>query len=583
MGAWNYSIVAISTLMLVFAGWQELSRVNRKYLPLRLAAACFAIANLACLVLPINLYKQVEAPKGEAIIETNGTVADSVSLFLQQGHNATPVYIWDEYSLLERPNFTTLHVFGYGLSAYQLQQLKGKHVVFHPALINTGITYASWQRVLHTGEKLQLQGSFVNRTPQKIILLLSGFNTVLDSTIIPPKTQTIFSLATIPKNAGKAVYTLTVLGGNKTIEEELVPVDIHPPDSLAVLVLAGSPDFESRFLKNWLSQNAYSVAQRTAISKGKYGKWFFNMDSMNLDKITAPLLDRFGALVTDASALAALSPGEQAIIRAKLDAGMGLIVKADTLLAKAFYAQTFPLFTQHEKKQQFSVKFGGESNLRFLHGEQPAFIKTTPGIQALATDSAGQILAATGLYGQGRVVLTTINNAYEWLLAGNADAYHNYWSMLISNVAKRQTVAANITVSQLLPRINQQLLVNFETGSSMPIANVSGSNVYLRQNLNLPFLWQGSYWPVKTGWQTIAVENYAADFYVYDKADWQYVDAAENLTATHTFIAQQEKTEKLVSNAIAKQSTPVPKIYFLALFVLSCIVLWAERKFTVAR
>ena len=582
MGAWNYSVVAISTVLLVFASWQEVSRANKKYLPLRLVAVCFAIVGLAYLALPINLYKQVVAHNGEVIIETNGTVADSVSLFLQQGHNATPVYSWDEFNLLQRPNFTTLHVFGYGLSANQLQQLKGKQLVFHAASINTGIINASWQRVLHTGEKLQLQGSFVNRTPQKIILLLSGFNTVLDSIAIPSNTQTIFALATIPKNAGKAVYTLKALGGNKTIEEELVPVDIHPPDSLTVLVLAGSPDFENRFLKDWLSQNAFSVAQRTAISKGKYGKWFFNMDSMNLDKITAPLLDRFDVLVTDASALAALSPVEEAIIRAKLDAGLGLIVKADTALTKAFYAPIFPLLAQQVKQQQFSVKFGGESNLRFLHGNQPTFIIANPGTLALATDSAGQILAATGLYGQGRVVLTTINNAYEWLLAGNSNTYHNYWGMLVNHAAKKKASTVKISLGQPLPHINQQLLVNIETGSPMPIAKVSGSDVYLRQNLNLPFLWQGRYWPIQTGWQTIAVENYAADFYVYDKADWQYVDAAENLTATHTFIAQQEKTEKLVSNAIAKQSTPVPKIYFLALFVLSCIVLWAERKFTVA-
>jgi len=116
-------------------------------------------------------------------------------------------------------------------------------------------------------------------------------------------------------------------------------------------------------------------------------------------------------------------------------------------------------------------------------------------------------------------VLTTINNAYEWLLAGNTNAYQNYWGMLLNNAAKKHASAVNIGLSESLPRIHQPLLVNIETGNPMPIATIGENGVYLRQDLDLPFLWQGSYWPVKTGWQTITVNNSSTDFYVYDSAD----------------------------------------------------------------
>ena len=582
MGAYTYIVTAFCALLLGFAGWQELRRANKKYLPLRLLAVCFAIVGLACLGLPINTQQQVVAGNEEAVIETSGALADSIGIFLQHGHNAAPVYTWDEYTLLEQPSFNTLHVFGYGLSESQLKQLKGKQLVFHPASIKTGITSASWGRVLHTGEQLVVQGSFVNNTPQKIILVLNGLNTVLDSATIPPNTKSSFSLSTTPKNEGKAVYNLAALAGNKTIEEELLPIDVCPRDSLAVLVLAASPDFENRFLKDWLSQNAFSVAMRTAISKGKYGKWFFNMDSLNLDKITAPLLDKFDVLITDASANAALSAGEEATIRAKLEAGMGLLVKADTLLKTAFFAPMFPLYTQQVKQQQISVKLNGTNNLYLLHGEPPPYIKDLPGTQGLASDSAGQILAATGLYGQGRLVLTTINNAYEWLLAGNTNAYQNYLGMLLNNAAKKHASAVNIGLSESLPRIHQPLLVNIETGNPMPIATIGENGVYLRQDLDLPFLWQGSYWPVKTGWQTITVNNSSTDFYVYDSADWKYVAAAETLASTNIFTAHQEKMAKIGVKTVSLKSTPVPKVYFFLLFVLSCVVLWVERKFNAA-
>ena len=579
MGGWNLVILIISLALLAFVIWQEFRRSNKKNISLRLIAACVAVASLACIALPISISRNVVDNHGEVIIETEGYSADSVSHFLKDENKNIPVYTIEGYNLLDEQNYNTLHVFGYGLTANELSGLKGKNIIFHPSAINTGIVSADWKHILQTGEQLRLQGSYTNNTAQKIKLLLGGLNTVLDSTTIQPNTQSNFELTTVPKNAGKAVYLLTAFADDKTLEEEFIPVDIKQPDSLAVLVLAESPDFENKFLKNWLSQNAFSVTMRTAISKAKFDKAYINASSTDIDKITSPLLDKYDVVITDASALAALSRDEQNTIQTKVEAGLGLVIKTDTLLQSAFYASIFPLYSPQAKEQQVSVKLTGENNYNALPMEQPVYIKETANTQTLAADSSSQALAATSLYGQGKTILTTINNTYSWVLAGNATAYSGYWGKLIDNAARKKTQPVNISFNQPFPRINQQLLINVATaGSNAPSVTIGSSDIYPEQDINLPFTWQGTYWPVQTGWQTITVNNNPQEFYVYDTTDWKYVDAANRLNATNQYVAKQNRQPTQQELTTTSQQVPIPKVYFFMVFIICCTTLWLEKK-----
>jgi hypothetical protein len=579
MVGWSLAILIISLALLLFVLWQEFRRSNKKNVSLRLIVATVAFASLACLALPISIKRTITYNKGEVIVETKGYSVDSVSRFLKDVNKNIPVYMLDEYNALDEKNYNTLHVFGYGFSENELQELKNKNIVFHPSVINAGIISASWKQMLQTGEQLRLQGRYANNTAQKIKLVLGGLNTVLDSITIQPNTQNSFELTTVPKNVGKAVYSLTAVADDKTLEEEFIPVDIKQPDSLAVLMLAASPDFENRFLKNWLSQNAFSVTMRTAISKGKFDKAYINSSSTDIDKITTPLLDKYDVVITDASALAALSNDEQNTIQNKVEAGLGLVIKTDTVLQSAFYTSTFPLYTPQAKEQQVAVKLTGENNYNMLPIEQPVYVKEAASTQTLAADSSNQILVASSLYGQGKIVLTTINDTYSWVLAGNTVAYTSYWGNLIGKAARKKTRPINISFNQPFPRVNQQLLINIETkAGNAPSIIIGGSNIYPKQSINLPFVWQGTYWPEQAGWQTITVNNSTQDFYVHDTSDWQYVDAAEKLNSTNQYIIKQKQQADRQEPSTTSEQVPVPKYYFFILLVICCTTLWLEKK-----
>jgi hypothetical protein len=277
-----------------------------------------------------------------------------------------------------------------------------------------------------------------------------------------------------------------------------------------------------------------------------------------------------------------LGKDEQSIIQTKVEDGLGLIIKTDTLLPSAFYAAEFPLFTAQAKAPQISVKLSGETVFHALPAQQSVYIKNLPGTLPSVTDSSLQILAGCTLYGRGTIALTAINNTYSWMLAGNAAAYGNYWSPLISRAARKKTKDVSIAFNEPFPQINKQLTIKIETpGCNIPTMVIGNSHIYAKQNINLPFEWEGSYWPVQTGWQTIGVNSVPHDFYVFDANDWKYVTAEEKLKATTQFVKNQNSAGSITQHEAGKQQVPVPKFWFLLVFIVCCTVLWVEKKFNV--
>jgi hypothetical protein len=144
--------------------------------------------------------------------------------------------------------------------------LKGQQIIFHPSPVVTGMGSVNWKQQLRKGEVLYVQGTFVNVEASPVTLLLNGFNSIVDSVVIPAQQTKPFLLRTIPKQNGKAVFPIVALRGKDTLEKEPVPVEIVQSNGLKIMILAASPDFENKFLKDWLSQNGYTVVSKTNIS-----------------------------------------------------------------------------------------------------------------------------------------------------------------------------------------------------------------------------------------------------------------------------------------------------------------------------
>jgi hypothetical protein len=580
---WIYIVIALCIVLALGFTWQEYRRANKRYLLWRVLAVIIASASLACIVLPVTYNSSVnKTEEHKAVLLTEGFDADSINA-ADSNILTTAAAVKKAYpkaklinGLDELSQTNQLHVYGYGLSGAELQQLDSLPLVFYPSKIPSGVTQVNWNGQLKAGEALHVQGQYNNTSAQKIKLVLRGLNTGLDSIILPPKANMPFDLSTTPKTTGKVVFSLyadTALQGN-------IPVQIDAVKPLKVLMLSASPDFESKFLKNWLSENGYAVALRSAISKDKFNSEYINIDQFNLDKLSAQTLDKFDVVIGDLSVLNTLSAAESSVLKQQItDKGLGLIIRADSTGKTSWLQKDFPMDRPAGKEPvPASLVINGKTSLgKLSYGL--AHIIYQNGTQPLVKTLQDRVLASSTISGSGKIVFMALNNTFSWMLAGNKADYSALWSALITKAARKSDDAESGIELLNPPYVNESVALQIAQGKSSPIM-INGQSVASVQNQSVPFEYSAQYWPIIAGWQSLKQNDQAAGWYTYAAQDWKAVKDADKLSATKKY-ADAHKIASIVTKQIQqKVRIDVPKIYFYILLLAACTFLWIETKFS---
>ena len=576
---WTYIVIALCIVLAFGFTWQEYRRANKRYLWLRILAVIIALASLACVALPISYNGEISrSAEHNVTLLTDGFDADSINA-ADTSIVTTDVAIKKRYPKarfingLDELNKTgELHVYGYGLRADELAQLDSMAFVFHPTKTPAGISHVSWNDHLKAGELLQVQGIYNNASAQKVKLVLTGLNTGLDSVMLPANTQTAFNLITVPKTTGKMVFSLSA--DNTT--QGSIPVQISPVKPLKVLMLSASPDFESKFLKNWLTENGYTVALRSAISKGKFNSEYINVAQFNLDKLSAQTFDKFDVLIGDLSVLNGLSPAEGgALKQAIADSGLGLIIRADSTGKTSWLQKQFPVDKAAGKEPAAAtVIINGKSSIgKFGYGL--AHIVYKNGTQPLVKTMQAKVLASSTISGSGRVVFTTLNNTFSWMLSGNKADYTALWSALITNASRKDGTVQDDIEFLSTPYAGEPVQLQFTQGKASPTA-INNKIIASAQNPNVPFEYFVQYWPAVSGWQNIRGKSW----YVFANSDWRSAQATNKLSVTKKYAKSHEISDIVTKQIQQKVRIDVPKIYFYILLLAACTFLWVETKFS---
>lgn len=582
MAAQQYIMIAACLLLAALLVWQEVKRKNKTRLLLRIIASILAIISLILLAVPIQFNAATIAIQKEAVLLTEGYNKDSVDNFLKQ-HEHAVVYTAGEYEEEQPADMNTLHVFGYGISKDEWEALPPSKIVFHPSPVGNGITAIGYKRKINSGDALIVQGKFNNTTNKPVRLSLNGFGITADSVIIYPNQQQSFQLKTIPKFIGRTVYTLTATANKDIIAQESLPVEVQSTQPLKVLLLAAFPDFENKFLQNWLSENNYVFATRTTISKNKYSVSFADTNKFSLNQLTPNLLGSFDVLIADATALSAASKNELFNIKNEIsENGLGLIIKSDsTERPSLFYNGNCKIVpAASHNRQILSVQLPGNDTISSLPVENSLFIHAEDGVQDLVTDTKKNVLACNTVYGEGSIVFSTLNNTYYWMLSGDKKSYRLLWSLLIEKASKKKQVHEQWNLEPAFPKLNEPVILTAQTISEVPLrSTIEKSSISFAAQPFLPFEWEGTYWPDKKGWQYIlSANNERSWFYVFDNRDWKNITALQKINDTHAYASENANLlhDKTVKNSSDKKT--IPAYYFFILFACSCIFLWIEKK-----
>ncbi len=472
----------------------------------------------------------------------------------------------------------SLHIYGNGLRPFELAQLDSALVVFHPSASPAEVNSINWNEKLKVGEELHVQGRYHNPSAQKVKLLLKGLNTILDTVTIKPNAQAEFELATLPKTTGRVVYTLQSVLDGDTVTLGSIPVQIDAIKPLKVLMLSSSPGFEIRFLKNWLSQNGYAVAVRSAISKDKYNSEFINIPQVPLGRLSASTLNKFDVVTGDLSTLNSLSTADVSSLKQEVeDKGLGVIVQADSTGKTGWLQKDFPLDKPSGKELVSSLIINSKKSASAQLNIGNTFIRYQNGTQPLVTGPQGRILAGSSIAGSGKLIFTTLGNTYTWALGGNQQDYSALWSALISKAARRDTSIQNTFSVQGLSVTGEPVQLQVASGKASAVS-INGGGVAVEQNPAIPFEWNVNYQPTQSGWQSFTQNGKTEWWYAHNKNDWEGVQATAKIAAT-TKYARENQPGRIVTKQIQqKLRIEVPKIYFYILLLAALTFLWVERK-----
>jgi hypothetical protein len=571
----NHIVIGLCAVLLAFLLWKEVKRPLRARLWWRIIATSIAIIAFAGIAIDIRYQiTNTDGNKKQSLLLTEGYEKDSVANFIKVNRNV------DTISLNDATTATNVHVFGNGFSQTDLQLLKGNAIQFHPSNTTNGITAINWPQTIHSGEALQVQGSYNNTSKQAVTICLNAFGNNVDTVTIKPQEVQTFHLQTIPKHSGRAVYSIIAMANKDTLENNALPFEVLPTQPLRVLVLASSPNFENKFLKNWLYENNYAVAARTTVSKAKYETNFSNTKAINLDNITTSLLSNFDVLVADDETLSTLSNNELGSVKTEIvQHGLGLVITRDSANSTTkFYQQPFAITTtSSNEKKTLSLQYANTSEKLTI--EQASFLKLNSNTQVLVIDDSTRILAAASILGMGKMVATTLNTTYSLVLQNKQDSYYQLWSLLLQKAAKQTSEDINVTIKPNIIYPYQQATIQLESATEPIGVTVQQTVLALQQQVQLPYVWSASYWPTKTGWQRIETANgFSKYWYVFQPRDWAFVQATDNMLATKIYASNH--TISSSNNAInaTKQTATLPKVYSFLLFLLAMAALWLERK-----
>jgi hypothetical protein len=299
-----------------------------------------------------------------------------------------------------------------------------------------------------------------------------------------------------------------------------------------------------------------------------------------LDKISTQTLDRFDVVIGDLSVLNALSPAESGALKQEIaDKGLGLIVRADSTGKTPWLQKQFPVDRPSGKEPAPAslIINGGKSKSKLNYGL--VHIVYQNGTQPLVRTEQDRVLASSAISGSGKIIFTTLNNTFSWMLSGNKADYSALWSALITKAARKSDNVEN-DIAFLSPLyVNEPIALQIAQGKSSPII-INNQTVASAQNPWVPFEYSLLYWPQAAGWQSLKQNDQASNWYAYARKDWKTMQATDKLSATKRY-ADAHKISDIVTKQIQqKVRIDVPKIYFYILLLAACTFLWIETKFS---
>lgn len=451
-----------------------------------------------------------------------------------------------------------LRIEGHGLSPRDRIPLD-RPATFAPPAPPKGIVALALPAPVAPGARFTVGGE-IGALKAGVVELLDPAGALVDKAEV--KAGARFSLSGATRAAGPVLFDLRLRdSAGREVEHVEIPVEARAPVSPRVLVLAGAPSAETKYLRRW-AQDA-GIALNLEVSLG--GGVQLGDAPVALTRAT---LDAVDLLVIDDRRWETLDRQDRAAIDSAVRGGLGLVLRPSGPLPDAVRRDWASMgLPTTETEGLRAVRLNGPNSDVNRHDILP----TTSGGVPLVLTKDGQPLATWRARGQGRVALWTVADSYALVLTGRADRHGELWSELFSAVA-RPGEAAGVRIEG--PAWAGQRIALCGAREGLSVIEPDGA---MRRPLVDARATPGScaaYWPDRPGWRTVVDGDRRGALYILA------ADAAPSLAQAQARAATQALVETATPGPgrAARQAPGSPWPWAASLLAVLGMLWWLERR-----
>lgn len=465
-------------------------------------------------------------------------------------------------ALRRHAGITRLRVVGGGLPLRDRDAAHGVAIDFVPAELPAGVVELLLPPRITAGSIWHLHGRAAHAVGGKVELRDRAANTVAAIVLADDGR---FTLEVRARTAGLANYTLRVVAADQRVIEELpVAIEVSAGDRLRVLLVAGAPDAELKYLRRWAVDAGIDLRTRMAISRGiSIGEADVRLD--------AEALREADLVIADERAWAGLSKSTKDELLAAVDAGLGLLLRVTgpvpAIVASEWAAIGFRI-ERAELAQGVALSAANADNGTALEvGRRPITVSARDGVSLTAAADTST-LASWRLRGRGRVALWWLADSYRLVLAGDVQRFGALWSDAAHRLAR-----ARAPKPPQLPhyaRVDERAVL---CGITVDASVETGGHAPTLLAIDPATPGCAAYWPSTAGWHALVDDTTRRSFFVLATDQANALARAEALHATREL-------------ALSSASTPAPIgqvpmsrwPFFIAWLLVTTLLWWFERR-----
>lgn len=518
-----------------------------------------------------------------------------------------------------QPQLQQLTIIGDGLPTSEWQYLQAERrqirINFRHSDLQSGLVDMRWEQQLILGESMKISGALqvamhdTNRADLYDLTLFDPMHNKLAQQTLRAGEK--FEFALQARLIGNWLYQLQ-LGHHSSsnaqpkqqaLASETLAVSVLPAPPVKLLIYQSAPSFETRQLRAWAGSFANPVTVVTQISKDKHLTQHFNHSphtSNQIQQLNRDILREYDLVVMDGRALSTLSQTEWLVLKQSVKQGLGLLLLADSSLPTALTQKDSQLASHINLSKQAQVKLSQSvlptwpnSHVEQALSAQPMVLSIKQG-RNLIWDEQQQSLLGVLPIGLGNIAVSLINSSYQWQTSGKTTQYSAYWQYLFKHLAANRQSTVSLTSA------NEELLLVNQASTACILSTTNHPQVALVQaNKQAPLTLKLSsaalqqdryctrYWSQQGGWQQLklvddentqqnsAVVAIEQSHYVYGNHDWAAWQQQIKLRNTALHAALSESLPPPLAQA---HSAALNKLWCWAILLLSCSLLWIERK-----